>query len=115
MSDMADPKPPGTGYAVVDWRLSRIEEALKDSAKSYVPIEIYNITQRTISEQFARLQGDIAEEKAARIALEVKGEAQRADIEKNRKQMWVSVASGAFLLVIGIFITPIARALGLAP
>lgn len=115
MSDLDDPKPSGSGYALVDWRLSRIEAQLGEHAKNTVPVEIYNVNQHSISEQFARFQAELAEEKAARIALEIKGEAQRADIEKNRKQMWVSVASGALLLVIGIFVTPIARALGLAP
>lgn len=115
MADDEPTTPPSGGQALTNWRLANIESKLDAFATNYVPVNIYNVNQQNITTELARLRESGLEEKSKREALEAKLTAQRDDIDKQRKQFWVSVAAGAFLLVIGIFITPIARALGLAP
>lgn len=115
-------KPVGTGYPLVDWRLARIEQALKDNASGSVPIGIYNVSQQVITEKLAELtrlngveqstreKNDIAVH--ARIdASEEKQKLNQLAIEKSRKQFWLTVAAGILVAVVNLFGNPIAQAL----
>lgn len=114
------PKPVGNGYALVDWRLSRIEQALAENASSSVPIGIYNVSQQVITEKLAELtrlygieqatreKNDIAVH--ARIdAAQEREEMNRIAIESGRKKFWLTVAAGILVAVINLFGNPIAQ------
>ena len=69
MSDSGETvKPSGTGYALIDWRLGRIEAQLLANAAAAVPIGIYNVNQQVITEKFAELMKLHALEEAHRLA-----------------------------------------------
>jgi len=111
---MAD-EPPAGGQELTNWRLTSIENKIDALGSNYVPLGIYNVNQKNIEEAFVRGQKADAENKAAIEAVKTKLEAQQDQIDKSRKQFWTTVAAGALLLVLGIFVTPITRALGLTP
>jgi len=108
-------EPPAGGQELTNWRLTSIENKIDALGSNYVPVGIYNVNQKNIEEAFVRAQEAAAENKAAIDGVKAKLEAQQDQIEKNRKQFWTSVSVGALLLVLGIFVTPITRALGLTP
>ena len=112
---MTDEKPPSGGQELTNWRLSRIEEKIDGLGQNYVPIGIYNVNQKNIEEAFGRSLKADSDNAAATAALAIKFDNQQEQIDKNRKQFWVTVSSGGFLLIMAIFVTPIARALGLTP
>ncbi|MET4780797.1 hypothetical protein [Glaciihabitans sp. UYNi722] len=113
MSEPGDMKPSGSGYALVDWRLSKIEQKLDALGSTFVPIEIYSVNQQNITAEFARQMTAIADVKTAQAKFEADIEVNRKELEKNRKQFFLSVAGGALLLVLGIFVPAISKALGL--
>lgn len=113
-------KPPGTGYALVDWRLARIEQQLLASAAETVPIGIYNVNQQVITEKFAELMKLHATEEAVRAAAivalharidtsEARVETNRQNIEKGRKQFWLTVTAGVLVAVVNLFGNPIGQ------
>lgn len=106
--------------------ISELKQSLRDHASSYVPTATYDINQKNITTALATLAkalGDEATERklaastnAAAIELLKKNIQDAKDSrEKDRKQFWTSVSIGGLLLVIGIFVNPIARALGIGP
>lgn len=113
MTDDEVGMPPVGGQALTNWRLANIESKLDSITTNYVPVNIYNVNQQNIATELARLNASDVAQSSKREALELKVDTQRNDIDKQRKQFWTSVATGGLLLVIGIFITPIAQALGL--
>lgn len=113
-----------------NWELMRgiteLKQTLRDQASSYVPTATYDINQKNITEALATLAKALADEATERklaastnanaIELLKKGiQATKDARDKDRKQFWTSVSIGGLLLVIGIFVTPISRALGLGP
>lgn len=111
-----DSKPTGApGYALVDWRLSKIEAMLLETARNYVQIPIYNVNQQHIVEEFARISLALAGIKATHEKQEANIDLNRLELARSRRQFWTSLMAGTLIVVIGIFAQPIARALGLAP
>lgn len=117
-----DEKPKAGGYALVDWRLSRIEAQLGENAKNAVPIGIYNVNQENITAKLAELQKADATETAARTAGDTALQAKfdgyeerqnqtRADLEKARKQFWATLAGGALLLILQLVGNPLGAAI----
>lgn len=120
MADDETEKPAGSGYALVDWRLARIEAQLLTIASVTVPVAIYNVNQQNITEKFAELMKMQAMEEAIRaagmIALhtridrgEERQETNRSNIEKSRKQLVLTVTAGILVAAINLFGTPIAQ------
>jgi hypothetical protein len=105
-------KPTGGGYPLVDWRLARIEKSLDDLAKNYVPLNIYGIDQQSIAKEFARAAQERADTRAALARFENDMNANRAVIEKNKKQLWIFVAGGSLVAVLSFLLPVIAKALG---
>jgi predicted metal-dependent phosphoesterase TrpH len=115
-------KPSGTGYALVDWRLSRMEKQLEANAVATVPVGIYNVNQQVITEKLAELLKADAVEQAARVAADIaiharidasedRQEANRIAIEKARKQFWLTVSAGILVAIVNLFGNPIGQAL----
>lgn len=122
MSNPEPDKPAGAGYPLIDWRLARIEQQLLAHASETVPVGIYNVNQRVITEKLAELMKADATEQAIRAAADVavharidsfedKQEENRAAIEKNRKQFWLTVAAGVLISVLNLFGNPIGQAI----
>lgn len=123
MSDSGETvKPSGTGYALIDWRLGRIEAQLLANAAAAVPIGIYNVNQQVITEKFAELMKLHALEEAHRLADivgvnaridkgELRQETNRLNIEKSRKQFWLTVTAGVLVAVVNLFGNPIGQAI----
>lgn len=120
MAEQEEPKPSGAGYALVDWRLARIEQQIIANIASTVPVGIYNVSQQVITEKLAELmrlhlaeqatreRNDIAVH--ARIdASQKKAEENQQAIEKARKQFWLTVAAGILVTVVNIFGNPLAQ------
>jgi len=112
--------------ANVQSTVSDIEKKLDNFGGNYVPLGIYNINQSNTAEYLKRVEKALADEITARqiadkanadlIALLKQSiEDAKAQREKDRKQFWTSISVGGLLLVLGIFIQPITRALGLTP
>lgn len=119
MSD-EEGRPPGTGSALVAWRLERIEAALRESVEKTVSLNVYNISQQFITEKVAELIKADADEQAARVAedkvlhgrlnaYEEKQEANRVAIDKNRRQFWLTVAAGVLVAVFSFFGNPLGQ------
>jgi hypothetical protein len=106
-------RPTGSGYPLIDWRLSNIERILAETAKNYVPLNIYAVDQRNIVGEFARAAQERADTRAKLAAFESDMLANRATIEKNKKQLWIFVAGGSLVAVLSFLLPIIARALGL--
>lgn len=115
-------KPTGSGYALVDWRLSRIEAQLSQNAADSVPIGIYNVNQQNITAKLAELQLADTTEASARAAavkeldtkmdaFESKQSATKDAVERNRKQFWATLAAGALLLILQLVGNPIGTAI----
>lgn len=106
--------------------ISELKQTLRDQASMNVPVTTYELNQKYTADAIQALTKSLAEEVGERRgaaktnadAIEVlKKNIQDAKDtrERDRKQFWTSVALGGLLLVIGIFVTPIARALGIGP
>ena len=123
MSDSGESvKPSGTGYALINWRLGRIEAQLLANAAAAVPIGIYNVNQQVITEKFAELMKMHAIEEAHREANivavnaridkgEQRQETNRVNIEKSRKQFWLTITAGILVAVVNLFGNPIGQAI----
>lgn len=118
-----EPKPAGGGYALVDWRLSRIEAQLGENAKNAVPVGIYNVNQQNIANELARMRKEATEETSNRVAADLaltvrmdlaEREAKTISLEqaRQRKQFILTVAAGVLGAVILTFLAPILRGLG---
>lgn len=110
-----EPKPNVGGYALVDWRLSKIEKKLDENVNQYVPIGIYNVNQENIAKELASLHVAISKEVSEREKFEDRIDANAAEIEKGKRSWRLTVAAGVLVAVILAFIQPITHALGLTP
>lgn len=106
--------------------ISELKQTLRDQSSKSVPVTTYELNQKYTADAITGLTKSLAEEvgqrreaaKANADAIELlkKSLLDAKDArEKDRKQFWTSVAIGGLLLVAGIFVTPIARALGIGP
>lgn len=106
--------------------ISELKQTLRDQSSMNVPVTTYELNQKYTADAIAALAKSLAEEVGERRgaaktnadAIEVLKKSlqdARDAREKDRKQFWTSVAVGGLLLVAGIFVTPIARALGIGP
>ena len=113
-------KPTGTGYALIEWRLARIEAQLLTNSSDAVPVGIYNMAQQVMIEKLAELMRLHLAEQATRerndLAVQVridasekKAEENQQAIEKARKQFWLTVAAGILVTVVNIFGNPLAQ------
>lgn len=113
-------KPTGTGYALIEWRLARIEAQLLTNSSDAVPVGIYNMAQQVMTEKLAELMRLHLAEQATRerndLAVQVridasekKAEENQQAIEKARKQFWLTVAAGILVTVVNIFGNPLAQ------
>lgn len=120
MAEQEEPKPSGAGYALVNWRLARIEQQIIANTASTVPVAIYNVNQQNIAEKFAELMRLHATEEASRAAAivalharidtsEARVETNRQSIEKARKQFWLTVTAGVLVAVVNLFGNPIGQ------
>ena len=106
--------------------ISELKQTLRDQSSKSVPVTTYELNQKYTADAIAALAKSLAEEVGERRGA-AKTNADAIEIlkkslldakdarEKDRKQFWTSVAIGGLLLVGGIFVTPIARALGIGP
>ncbi len=115
MTDVEPDVPPAGGQALTNWRLGVIEKKIDALGSNYVPVGIYNVNQKNIEEAFVRGQQADTQNASDIKALADRFDNQQEQIDKNRKQFWITVAAGALLLVLGVFISPITRALGFTP
>jgi hypothetical protein len=109
--DIEDDKPKGGGYALVDWRLARIEAQLGENAKAAVPIDIYNVNQQNITAEFARLRNDLNTAVTAQQKFATDIEQNQKDIAKSRKQFWLGIAGGVLIVVFEFVGNPISQAI----
>lgn len=119
-----------SGPEPTGWELMRaiteVKETLKTLGQNYVPSGTYQSDQKYTADTLKELATAIKDEQTARAIsdkanfdsielLKTSIQDNKESIDKQRKQFWLTVAGGALLLVIGIFVTPIARALGVSP
>jgi hypothetical protein len=124
VDDVADGPEP-TGWELMRG-LNEIKGILAGLGQNYVPSGTYQANQESTSNTLKQLAESVAAERLERQVavkavvdavdlLETSIQANKDAVEKQRKQFWLTVAGGALLLVIGIFVTPITRLLGITP